>query len=328
MKRNSLFFFLLSLFMVVIVKAQNPTDPNWQIFFADEFNGPTLDSVWIISNGVHEAGTDTEGFTYDTAANVDLIFGKLRLALRRDTISHTPCHYHTPHYYSSGTILSADYYLYGYFEIYAKIPTSPGYWSSFWLWNSGYDWYNEIDVIEVLGNDANFVESNVHWNPNNVGIGNVQRHYCPYSTGYHWYGVEWDSRYIIWYVDHHEVRRDINLFTGGYSINHPMQIILSIALCNNDHPNHVTSSTIIPNYMFIDKAYVYKLQCDSNTTVVEIPDFSTYQYGVKKSIRLSGATQLPIGETTNLHATDFIELTNGFEVPLGTGFFADVNICQ
>lgn len=77
--------------------------------------------------------------------------------------------------------------------------------------------------------------------------------------------------------------------------------------------------------MYIDQANIYRLICDCEEQIDEIYDFVNYQYGVKKSISLSGMTHLPQNDNVCLRARDFIELSNGFEVPLGTEFYADVN---
>ncbi|MCL2722755.1 MAG: hypothetical protein FWD47_15605 [Treponema sp.] len=73
--------------------------------------------------------------------------------------------------------------------------------------------------------------------------------------------------------------------------------------------------------MYVDYVKVYQLKYDCGTTVVGIPDFSTFDYKVKKSITLNSPMYWT-GRTAamnkvTLRATDFIELQGGFEVPLG-----------
>ena len=80
--------------------------------------------------------------------------------------------------------------------------------------------------------------------------------------------------------------------------------------------------------MYVDYVKVYQLKCDKNTVVTKIPNFNTYNYAVKKSISLSGATIIPKSSNISLRATDFIELKPGFETPLGTEMYLDVSPCQ
>jgi len=51
-------------------------------------------------------------------------------------------------------------------------------------------------------------------------------------------------------------------------------------------------------------------------------------YAVKKSISLSSTTTIPQNNKICLRATDFIELKNGFEVPLGAELYLDVTPCE
>ena len=223
------------------------------------------------------------------------------MMVKRDTVYHDgPCFYngHAPgnHFYSAASVVSSATYGHGYFEILAKMPVTTGYWSSFWLWDSknttSEHWYNEIDIFETKGcyPDSNF--TNVHWGftyPIDIQNGVSISYACnPPISSYHWYGLEWDSRQIVWYLDRQPVRICENNMEN-IGIQHPMHIILSNALTPTLDSNNIFQENLIdpnvttfPGYMYIDKANVYRLKCDNQTVVVDIPNFSTYQYGVKK----------------------------------------------
>jgi hypothetical protein len=79
--------------------------------------------------------------------------------------------------------------------------------------------------------------------------------------------------------------------------------------------------------MYVDQCNHYKLRYDC-IPVVEIPNYNTYYYAVKKSITLSGLSSLKSGEDVSLRASSFIELKDGFEVPLGAELYLDINPCE
>lgn len=336
--KNKVLFLFIFMTLLSALHAQHPqNDPNWQPVFEDNFN--TFNSSrWYKENMIKSAGIEGEDPGCYLPQNVNNVHGKMILTVKRDTIWHgASCHYFDTlagyHYYSSASVVSCDTYRYGYFEIRAKLPVSDGYWPAFWFWaqnDSPNDcWYNELDVVEGQGCYPDSLYANVHWDFTYPFEGD---HHSPFVhqkdlTNYHWYGLEWDSVWVRWYYDRELFRIERNNW-GGQGIQHPMHIILSVSL--NPYRslfNNISANTILPNYMYIDQANVYKLKCDCNTTVFDILDFSSYQYGVKKRIILSGLTILPSGGNICLRAAEYINLTNGFEVPLGTEFYADVNPC-
>ena len=333
MKKGFILIILTVLFFAPVFGQNPPQDKNWGIIFQDDFSKFNTNR-WkkthkhIRGNGIYE-----ESQIYDST-NIYIDNGKLVLRTRIQN-SQCPkgsnCHYGGRHSYTSGEIDSKITYKYGYFEIYAKLPASSGYWPAFWFWNSTGSWYNEIDVFEAYGNRSKVVESNAHCGfggQASTAIGAIE-HICYYDTDYHWYGVEWNRDRITWYIDRKPVRQELNNMEG-IGIQNPMYIIMNVAL-SSIYPgwdNQISSSTIFPNYMYVDQANVYRLKCDKNTVVNEILNFNTFYYAVKKSISLSNATTIPSGSNISLRATDFIELKSGFGVPLNSEFYLDVNPCE
>lgn len=312
-------------------------DPNWEVVFEDHFNSFNT-ARWWKETGVRKSGTWEEDPGYYLPENAYILNGKLVLRVKRDTNFHNlPCYYNQDgeHHYSSASVVSCSPYQYGYFEIRAQVPTSDGYWPAFWLWNDnslsatpGNCWYNEIDIFEGKGCYPDSIYANVHWDFNcDSDLHNVNTPHCRDLSNYHWFGLEWDKEWVRWYYDRVAFREERNTW-GGIGIQHALYIILSVSLTPDDYvENTISSNTILPNYYRIAQANVYRLKYNCNTVIVEIPNFSSYQYNVKKSITLSGSTQLPAGSDIHLRATEFIDLTNGFEVPIGTAFYANTSPC-
>ena len=107
---------------------------------------------------------------------------------------------------------------YGYFEARCKLPKGVGLWSAFWLHNekvtqevdgSGRPG-TELDVFESLfyrsrnPRRKNSVGTNLHYGSYGLyhAMRNIGRYYVenPYDT-FHTYGVEWNERGYIFYID-------------------------------------------------------------------------------------------------------------------------------
>ncbi|MBT9383017.1 family 16 glycosylhydrolase [Pseudooceanicola sp. CBS1P-1] len=129
--------------------------------------------------------------------------------------------------YSSGMISTEMSFAFctGYVEICADLPDEVGMWSAFWLMPADGDWSAEIDILEVLGEDADTLHTNV-WDD---GSGSSQAVYdTGAADGFHTYGLYWDESVIEWYYDGTLIRSAentafedmyliINLAVGGWA---------------------------------------------------------------------------------------------------------------
>ena len=354
MKKRFIITILAGLFIIPAFSQNPPQDKNWQVVFVDDFNTFNTSRWYKEHNAVHgeyvyrNPKKRNEEPQVAIQENVYIENGKIVVRTREQSYpcprgnNILTCQYGGTHSYTSGIFLSQLRYRYGYFEIYAKLPGSDGYWPSFWLWHDcgaagepNACWKNEIDIFEVSGDIANTVESNAHWafacpvdeKPNAISLG-ATPHACNFASGYHWYGLEWDRDKITWYVDRKAVRQLKNDMEG-FGIQHYLQIIIGVGLRPASSDNPISPNSIFPDYMYVDQASVYCLNCaDKNVVVNEISNFNTFNYAVKKSISMSSATTIPAGSDIYLRATDFIELKAGFEVPVGRELYLDVNPCQ
>jgi beta-glucanase (GH16 family) len=338
MKQRFIIIILIGLFFPT--RGQNPPqDKNWEVVFIDSCDSFNT-SLWYKLYGAHEAGTSSEGAAFKTYDNIYYENGKLvvRTQKQQSPPCVPQCKYGGYHAYTTGGIASNNRYGYGYFEIYAQLPASSGHFPAFWLWFGEEDWAtnncwdNEIDIFEAMGSRPNYVESNA-WCSYRCRTDYAEElgrmmHPCNYSTGYHWYAVEWNSDKITWYVDRKAVRQITNnMYTIG--IQNPMQIFINSDIAIGGD-NSVNSTTIFPNFMYVDKIGVYQLKYDCQTVINEITNYNEphYNYAVKKSITLSGISSLDSLENVSLRATDFIELKSGFEVPEGAELYLDINPCD
>jgi len=319
-------------------------DKNWQIVFEDDFS--TFNTTrWSKGFGLHgdyEYGNPKKQNEEPQVYLQDNVFiqnGKLVLQAQKQTypcpkgMGYENCMYGGIHSYTSGKIVSNSKYKYGYFEIYAKLPTGTAFFPAFWLWQQGPDkyWYNEIDIMEANGCDPTWTSNNYKAKIGNdsVCFPHAIHHSCNYANGsYHWFGVEWDSKKIIWYIDR-KIVREISNDTNGIGAYNPLQIIINLALFPPTWDScYPINNALFPATMNVEQCNHYQLKYDCNTVVNEISNYNTFNYAVKKSIALSGISSLSLGQNVFLRATDFIELKEGFTVPNGAELYLDNNPCE
>lgn len=327
-KKILFFVFITGTFL--LCNSQTPNvDASWIPVFQDDFTSFDNTRWKKAHRHVHGEGTDEEPQVYDSS-NVTISIspktGDGQLCLKTThlllPVTHPnngkPCNYHNQHFYKSGQINSKNKYQYGYFEIYAKMPVGKRFWPAFWLFNcksSPNGFYNEIDIMEITEGWNDSTSSNIHWgiHCDSLSGDTMKIHSINNNHTYHWYGLEWTRTRLIWFVDNQIVRIDSNNHSQ-VGIHHPLEIILNLAMAPWVSGG---SSSDYPGDYRITQANVFELQCDTNTNVTIIPDFSTYNYAVKKTISLCHTTTIPSNAKISLRAQEYIELKNGFEIPLG-----------
>jgi hypothetical protein len=313
----------------LLVKSQIPnpaTDPNFYLDtrYSDEFNGTTLNtSIWRIDQEVWNKDSVNEILSTNRTDNVDVHDG--RLYLKSSDIPYLG------HHYTQGYIESKIYPTMGcYFETYSKIAHSRYEYPGFWTYDGSEDTgvsctYREIDIMEYTGNPQSST-SNLHFCKDGHRTGTVSGYEIGDRNIYHKYGCLWESRNIEMVLDEKVIKEQYTIYT----LNQPMKLVMHEAidfyLILNIDPGIDPPS--FPLIYTTEYVRVYRLHCDVANEVVEIPNFSTFYYAVKKSISLSGATTVPSSSTISLRANDFIELYPGFEVPNGTDFSLNINGCN
>ncbi len=190
-------------------------DSDYNIVFADEFDGNKLDtSIW--SYKTHTTPAHDGGVYRRTPENVRVENGQVIITAKPEEHPN----------YSSGYIYTPRTveYVYGYAEIHAKLPKGYGVWPAFWMEMDNQTDYQEIDCFELFTNDSSTIYSTIHkWhrNYNEEGkyIGNTHNYSLAYTgvknyyhlengktfnDDYHTFGVEWTPEEISFYCDGHK----------------------------------------------------------------------------------------------------------------------------
>jgi len=338
MKKRIILIILAGLFTFPVFSQYPPQDKNWQLQWQDTFSFFN-NSIWRNSlepNGSWPGGPPEICVFTGRPENCFIDNGKLVLQALREEYWYNGKKYN----YTSAEIHARSNYnvRYGYIESRIKLPFRQGLGFGFWTFLgeelSNYQNAAEIDIFEIFGFlPSNTITTNIHtcYRDDNL-YPDPQDDPCKEDykqeiviPGFNWgdwhtYAVEWNTDRLIWYVDGKAVR-----ITPNPNVVDSVKIIIGLGATAWSPPD--STAPFPPAQMLIDYINVYQLKCDGET-VIEIPDYNTFNYGIKKSISLSGVSSLKAGEDVYLRATDFIELKAGFEVPAGAELYLNIDPCD
>jgi len=173
--------------------------------WSDEFDGTAIDtSKWQFEVNCDGGGNNELQCYTAREQNAKVQNGKLILTAR-------PENYNGKGYTSArlNTAKSASW-LFGKFEMRAKLPSGKHLWPAFWMLPTDYKYgtwaaSGEIDIMEYRGQVQNKVEGTLHFGgmwPNNVYQGSGPKDMgVDLSADFHVFAVEWDKDQIRWYMD-------------------------------------------------------------------------------------------------------------------------------
>ena len=198
---------ILTLVILVAGGLAAAADASWSLVWSDEFNGTGVDA----GNWTHDIGTGCPSLCgwgnnelqYYRAENVTVTGGHLVITSRAESYSGAS--------FTSGKIHTRGKhsFLYGRFEMRAKIPTGGGMWPAFWMMPQddvygGWAASGEIDIMESA-NATTSVGGALHyggtwpantWTSDSYSLGGAN-----FADDFHIYAVEWEPDAIRWYVD-------------------------------------------------------------------------------------------------------------------------------
>ncbi len=252
------------------VEPPDGADGLWQLVFADEFTGGSLDeSSWTRCYWWHrhwpDAGCTNEGTgerQWYSPSLATVSGGRLKLTAVDTPFTESDG---TTHPYRSAIVTtgrdSSDKseapgfaFTYGFAEMRARLPEGKGLWPAFWLLPTSHISRPEIDVIEVLGQDPDIAHFNYHYTEPDGDRRDVgeSRTVADLSVGWHTFGVEWRRNALIWFVDGVERWR----YTGPGISDEPMYLLANLAV--GGWPGNPDSSTEFPAVMEIDYIRVWQ----------------------------------------------------------------------
>ncbi|HHT97011.1 MAG TPA: glycoside hydrolase family 16 protein [Clostridiales bacterium] len=163
-------------------------------------------------------------------------------------------------------------WLYGKFEIKAKIPDGLGTWPAIWMlptdWEYG-SWptSGEIDIMEHVGYDQDRIHASVHTKTynHNIGTQKTATKVIPgVSEDFHTYTVEWLPDKIMAYIDgelyftFEPSKYKENPSHNEWPFDKRMHLILNIAVGGNWGGAKGMDDSIYPKQMLIEYVRVYQ----------------------------------------------------------------------
>lgn len=299
--------FLLSIALVASLGALAQTEtendttvyPGYKLVFHDEFNvdGKPDPNYWSFEHG-YVRNHEDQYYQEDNAFCKD---GKLIIEGRKESVKNEAykkgstdwktCNEYTT--YTSSSMISkgqtsGEYvsaWMYGRFEIKAKIPCYMGCWPAIWTLGTEYDWPSngEVDLMEYYpSGSTELLHANVAWGSTTHWVAqwasktkkiqDLEVNDPNWKDEFHVWRMDWDSTYIKLYVDNIllnsvNLDRTINPRTGWFkydNINpyrdHYQYILLNLALGGDNGGS--LSNTPFPCQYQIDYVRIYQKEED------------------------------------------------------------------
>jgi beta-glucanase (GH16 family) len=265
----------------LIVRDKNRPKGSWQLAWSDEFDGDKLDrSKWTPDIWAPRKVNDEDQAYTDREKNLRVEDGMLVIEAHKEDYDGAD--------YTSGRIHSAGKgdFLYGRFEVRAKLPRGQGTWAAIWMLPSdpykysttcepGEDWQGsetcdawpnsgEIDIMEHVGYQMGHVHGTVHneayyWMKWEQRKGRVL--VDDLHEEFHVYALEWSPERIDIFVDDVHYFVYVNEHTGwnAWPYDHPYNLILNVAVGGGwGRAGGPIDDSIFPQRMLVDYARVYR----------------------------------------------------------------------
>ncbi len=247
--------------------AQCASIPNCQLVWSDEFSGTAVDPAkWEFQTGDGSLygipGWGNNELQWYQAANTSVSGGLLTIEARQQSVGGKS--------YTSSRLRSlgrADF-LYGRFEMRARLPLGKGLWPAFWMLPSDNTIYGtwaasgEIDVMETIGSQT--VYGTIHYGgsfPANVSSSSTTTPSVGSVADFHEYAVEWEPGAIRWYLDDVLYGTKTSWYSSGGPFPAPFDIefhlLLNLAVGGN-FPGSPDGSTVFPSRYVVDYVRVYQ----------------------------------------------------------------------
>jgi beta-glucanase (GH16 family) len=331
---------------------QTPSgDQSWSVHFEDNFTSSQVNtSKWTFNppwgncdGGAHQTSS---GGNHDLTTNgiLSLVSKQENSTCRRwNGVEEDKNH-------TTGALISKESFRYGYFEIKCKIPelsnsnyTGKGFSPTFWLWpvepdaygNTSVTW-SEIDFFEIDGennlvtNNIHFNSSNLsnHWSLRNPSLSNIDENdFIANFSSFHTFGCEWTPNYISFYYDGKLIQTSYTEYANDLL---PMNIYIGIATPAGNFGKNFEANSLFPYSFDIDYVKVYKLGMDCSKDVSQNQfSYPIFDNKVKRNIMVGGSSgQVPSSSSASFRATNSITLNDGFEVQIGSEFYANNCDCE
>ncbi|MBA15132.1 MAG: glycoside hydrolase [Sphingomonas sp.] len=232
--------------------------------FADEFNDPEIDTEkWRYDTSRNAEGwfnNEKQYYAADRPKNARIEDGALVIEAHRESLSRSGFADWGGQEYTSAKLVTRQLLGYGFYEIRAKLPCGRGTWPAIWMLPETGEWpdQGEIDIMEMVGWDANVVHGTLHSGAFNHRLGTqrgAQVTIPSACTAYHRYQLSWTrDRILIGYDDrgYMEVRDDQPGGHAAWPFDRPFALILNLAIGGDWGGKEGIDDAALPQRMSVD----------------------------------------------------------------------------
>lgn len=250
---------------------QRITTPTgtWNLVWNEEFDYEGLPDTtkWSYDTQGNAWGWGNNEAQYYTAADPDNAYvknGVLTLTAQLERIENKR--------YTSARLVTKGKgdWLYGRFEICAKLPRGKGTWSAIWMLptDSEYGTWpasGEIDIMENVGYDPDHIVGTAHTQRYNhiKGTQKSATLFIPTnSTTFHVYALEWEEKEYRLYIDDQHYFTFTNENTGfaEWPFDKKFHLILNLAIGGNWGGQQGIDDALFPHHFYVDYVRVYQKQ--------------------------------------------------------------------
>ncbi|GAF04198.1 glycoside hydrolase family 16 protein [Saccharicrinis fermentans] len=258
---------ILILFSVVLLFSSCKQQNNYKLVWSDEFDytGLPNELKWnydTVGNAWGWGNNELQYYTTGRKENAWVDNGKLHITARKEK--------GFPNAYTSARLTSKHKgdWLYGRFEVRAKLCRGIGIWPAIWMLpteNKYGNWPHsgEIDMMEHVGYHPDTVYFTVHTGAFN-GMQHTQKGgtvYLPKAEdAFYTYALEWSETKCDFFVDDKKVftfKKESN-DSEKWPFDDPFHLLLNVAVGGNWGGIHGVDDAIFPQTMEVDYVRVYQ----------------------------------------------------------------------
>lgn len=257
---------ICSLLLVSIHQISLAQSAKWKMIWNDEFdkNGLPDTNKWGYDVGGHGWGNnELQYYTSKRSQNARVIDGKLIIEAVKEE-------YEGKGYTSARLVTSGKAsWDHGKIEVRAKIPSGLGTWPAIWMLadKQPLNWPDdgEIDIMEHVGYDQNFVHGTIHTKKYNHILGTQKANQVTIpdvSDNYHRFQLMWDQETMYIGVDDIYYFKYKNEKTGSdaWPFHNKMYLLLNLAVGGNWGGAKGVATDIWPRRMEVDYVRVFEME--------------------------------------------------------------------
>ena len=258
---------LMPLFFIGLDTSLQAQGQSWQLVWSDEFDyeGEPDPRKWNYDTSGNANGwgnREAQWYTHSEKKNAWVSNGTLKIVARKE-----PCN---GKQYTSARLTTKGKgdWLYGRFEIRAKLPTGVGTWPAIWMlptdWEyGGWPASGEIDIMENVGFDPDTIVASAHTQKYNHAIGTQKSARIACNDNYeqfHVYALEWDENEYRVYIDQQHYFTFRNEGTGpeAWPYDKRFHLLLNLAIGGNWGGQKGIDDNLFPHTFEIDYVRVYQ----------------------------------------------------------------------